>query len=436
MRVALTPPAPWSPPDPSREHAALEDLTVAFRAALARRHVARVREVIALYRRALVAWEDELADGVLSSWGDDDAEIPKTTLDVLRESLTTRKWHEGRERGQRYRFDKVRTCGVRMMIAACGHCGEDRKPVPEGCGVRRVCKRCDTVGAVQRRARFGRARGRCFVDGHRYGLTRHKRKGGRYTEKMLTLTVPHVALETAGGLVREQARDEVHGRILALWLAWPRFLRKVNRHFRERYEDFVTYHRAFEWTPAVDGQGHPHFHVYLWSPWIDVALLRAWWAEALRAVGWPVKRDDEGADVVRIDLRMLRQFDLRAVRELMKGGRRSALTLSRVETIGRCSTPDGLKRFGGPGLDAFSYAEGWTLSEIEGFCSDAVRARLYCALESRRLTQASRGFYLDDAPPICTLCGASEFRVRFQAIEEGEHASDVPCTLHTRGPPS
>jgi len=342
------------------------------------------------------------------------------SLCTLHEAGTSVLWHGGRERGQRDRFDAVRACGTRSILATCGVCGTARRPAPELCGVRRVCERCDVQGAIRRRARFGRARGRSFIDGHRYGLARKLRKGGRFTEKMLTLTIPHASAEDASGEVARAARDTLHARVLALFLAWPRFLRRLNAHWRDRSESRVTYHRAFEWTPGrSDEHGHPHFHVYLWSPWVDAAALRSWWAEALRESGWPVEDDADGAPRVRIKLQILRSFNVAAACELVKGGRRSALTLSRIEFVEPAAGAEFRRgpRAGehvGPGIDAFKYAEGWTLGDVAE-CSDDVRARLYMALEGKRLTQAARSFFLEDARACCAECGASHFRIAFEA---------------------
>jgi hypothetical protein len=293
---------------------------------------------------------------------------------------------------------------------------------------------------MRRRSRFGRARARSFIAGHRYGLARWKRRGGRYTEKMHTLTIPHATLAQASGIVAEKARDDLHARVIALFEAWPRFLRKVNRHWQDRNAQHVTYHRAFEWTPGrTDEHGHPHFHIYMWSPWIDAAMLAAFWAEALREVGWPVGQDENGRPKVRTKLQMLRSFNVRAANELMKGGRRQALTLSRLEFVDPAAGAEfrrGHPRAGqivGPGIDAFKYAEGWTLGDVKD-CSDDVRARLYMALEGRRLTQASRAFFLEDPPAACACCGATYFRVRFESTAP---ASSVASTsVHSpRGPP-
>lgn len=448
--------------DPEAEHFSLERLTERFRVELARKHVARSREESARYGVRLAQWEalytlgevepeiEALAVDRMRRAGElggvvDVEALGRELVDELRGAITSRRWHDGREKGQRERFEKVRACGSRVMIARCSTCGGgtgqqgDLRVVPEGCGVRRVCQKCDAQGAAQRRARFGNARGRAYVEGDRYGLRRHYRKGGRYTEKMLTLTVPHfLHANTLPGKrnrkgeivpgVRELARDDLHARILAVWLAWPKFMRKVVDHLRERNEHHFSWHRAFEWTPGVDGIGHPHFHVYWFSPFVDQGLLRSWWGDALRAVGVPVKRFEDGRYNLRVDLRMLREFNAGAMRELLKGGRRQQIEMSRIEF-----DPE----YGRAADLSFKYAEGWTLGDIQHFCSPDVLARLYMALEGKRLTQASSGFFIDDGPAICACCGSSSWRVTFDTTPIEQLAARYSIARGaSRGPPS
>lgn len=409
------------PLDPDRSHAKLEELTRDFRNGLARKHLLRAREAIADYHRfadhiwTLPHLETEGFRGVI--------------VDGLRRATTTKIWHHNRHGGQKNRFGNVRNCGGILRKAWCATCGDKRAAVPNRCGVRRVCESCDVEGAAARRARFGSARGRTLLSGLRLGLTRRNRKGGRFSEKMLTLTLPHATLaDLTRGKVKDLARDDVHARIVALWLAMPLFMRRVRAYLKKREPALyrqIHHHRSFEWTPAVDGAGHPHFHIYMFAPFLDAKLLRVWWGEALFDVGWPMTFDDEGFPIVRIDLRMLKGFNANAVRELLKGGRRSALTLSQIER--------------GPGDDAFSYAEGWTLGDIKEFCSPEVQARLYCALEGRRLTQASSGFFLEDEKLHCACCGSSNWRCYFEPIDGDQ---PLPSYFHTfnqtaqeRGPP-
>lgn len=478
-------PEPRRVRNPAREMAGLEEKTETFRASKAWEHLGKIGEIAKREALALEEWTDVVSGESppmkcknatwrtgakpnpakirrCTSVNDDGqrcamlrghegahrisrARVPcACSLCVLHDSLTSRIWHEGRKEGQRFRFDRVRSCGSRMMVAGCGVCGTDRRAVPEGCGVRRVCPKCDTQGAVKRRSRFGRARGRAFLAGHRYGLARRNRRGGRYSEKMLTLTLPHKALADCRGIVKKLAvgfyENDLAARVIALFEAWPRFLRKLNRHWRMaigEHARHVVYHRAFEWTPGKsDEHGHPHYHVYLWSPFVDRLLVRAWWAEALHEVGYPVDKDDDGNPVLSTRIQMLRSNGVSEVRELMKGGNRQALTLSRVAFV---KPDEGVElrrgyRKGAPGVDAFSYAEGWTLGDVAE-CSDDVRARLYKVLEGRRMTQASRGFFLDDDPASCEFCGASGcFRVRFDATPIAGVAPSSPIR-HETGPP-
>ena len=469
--------------NPGRELAALEEKTEAFRRAKAWEHGGKLLEINKRARLALEEWTD-VARGESppapcknKAWRKGAAAPAKSaqrcgmiTDDhgtrqrcaklkghegehrislvrvpcacapcVLHDATTAREWHEGRKEGQRFRFDRVRSCGTRFLVAGCGVCGTDRHGIPEGCGVRRVCKRCDVAGAIKRRARFGRARGRAFVHGHRYGLARRNRRGGRYTEKMVTLTIPHAMLEDSFGLVKEVADgfcwNTISARVIALNLAWPRFLKKLNRHFRMvvgEHARHVVYHRSFEWTPGrSDEHGHPHFHIYLWSPFVDRLLIRAWWAESLRAVGWPVEDDEDGNPKLSTRIQLLRSNGVSEVRELIKGGRDSALKLSRLAFVDPADGANMRRGFRkgepvGAGIDAFKYAEGWTLGDVEE-CSDDVRAALYKVLEGRRLTQASRGFFLEDERAKCACCGcAGLFRVRFDAVPSNDVAPFVP----------
>jgi hypothetical protein len=420
------------PRDPAAEHAALEENTEHFRKRQASKHAKVLRERCASYRAHVRQLEEH------------EGAPPPPLVEALHEDVNAIKWRQGRMRGQLERFANVRGCGGRKMVAECRSCGHERAPISESCGVRRVCARCDTSGARKRRARFGRARGRVMIEAKRYGLFHRNRKGGRYSEKMLTLTVPHAQLSEASGHVASSERVEctLSARIEALFAAWAPFLRRVNDWMRRNDHRHFAFHRAFEWTPAKDGDGHPHFHVYLWSPWLPIDLLRAWWADCLREVGWPVEtyEDEHGneRDRISVDLRRLRSFSLDAVRELLKGDTRKALTLSRVEFV-RADDPgaSAFTRRSSPGMDAFRYAEGWTLASCENVSHD-VRARLYCALEGRRLTQAARGFFVADVPCECSRCHASYFRVMFVQPDAAQLAGVGGSSLATgeRGPPS
>jgi hypothetical protein len=414
VRIAVESRAP-------RDAAQVKKLTEAFRLQLARKHRAEARDARARYGEILDV------PGIIREAPDamGASVLPPKILKELRECVTRSKWHDGRANGQTKRFETLATCGARKIIPTCKTCLHDRKAMPESCGVHRLCARCSLRHAKRRRARFGRAKANAMLEARREGRLQRFRKGGRYGEKMLTLTVPHFLRDHAREDLREATRDTIDARIEALHAAWRVFAVQWRRHWKQAHEHRYVrvkdkgivsrcgplLHRAFEWTPGTDGTGHPHFHVWIFSPWLPADLVSAWWTSALRAVGVPIAKGERA----RCKLQSFEDWSPAALVELIKGGNRDALTLSRC-----------LKR--GP-VDAFVYAEGWSIADVEEFCSPEVRASLYMALEGRRLSQASSHFFLEDEPTLCECCGASEWRVRFEVVIE----TDV--TEGARGPP-
>lgn len=56
--------------------------------------------------------------------------------------------------------------------------------------------------------------------------------------------------------------------------------------------------RVLEWTPGADAKGHPHFYVWIFSPFINKALIDEWWADAIASAGYPT----DGITIV-VDIR-------------------------------------------------------------------------------------------------------------------------------------
>jgi hypothetical protein len=395
--------------------------------------------------------------------------------DQVARARSMAKWHTGRDNGQKYRFKRLDQCGARVMVATCGACNGERKAVEEGCGIARLCERCSLRKAKKRRARFGRARERVAVALNRLGCLRRRRVRNRlysprWTDKMLTLTLPHVLrcdvdperiarggkrkltplfqlAHDAWGLAPEEI-DTTMMRILAVRAAWSIFARKLRAYWKE-LDDAARkahaprvmmpwkddepapppMHRAFEWTPGDDQLGHPHYHLWLLCPWVDADELALMWTEAVRAAGIPCEQ------TVIIKLQRFRDFDRNAVGELIKAGDRSALEWQRLYARGRR---------GGP-ANAFEYADGWTIAdalrgaaaaddEDERRARTSVVASLYCALEGMRLTQASAGFFAADEPAHCERCKAQAcWHVRFEPAPPPEVSPTNPNL--ERGPP-
>lgn len=385
---------------------------------------------------------------------------------VLQRAESPMLWHKRRSTGQLERFGRVRACGSESFFVVCRGCNHTGEPHPLGCDVVRLCPQCSLVRAKKSRARFGFSRGRVLLDGLRAGLTTSRQRFGRFTEKLLTLTVPHFEWADCRGDVRKksEAWSSSSARVHALYLAWPRFLRSVKRYFSQRQKEGdrealsrLAYARYAEVTFGADGAGHPHFHVWLWSRFLPWEKLRVWWTKALEDVGVPFKARDELAVV---HVKQIRAFDVSVVRELMKGGRKSAMGLSRLST----------RDVGTGETTVADYASGWSCSDLlvgdlaarsAGLCLGAERSRsstlhlfgcapssqraeflpsscsgravcgarrlssvgrcaddrtadaigvvaaFYGALEGKRLDQASRGFFAEWQPAACPCCELS-----------------------------
>lgn len=449
----------------------LEAATREFRDHLARLHRKRWTAERARARAALEAW-DPLAEPDAYHIDERTGEVwegsrsTAKTVETIQDAISVATWHRQRDNGQKYRFRKLAACGSRVVIAQCRVCSTDGKPVPEGCGVARLCARCSLAAAKQRRARFGRARQRAAVELGRVGFTRTRRAqktrapGGVWSDKMVTLTVPHFLLShveadapllDVDGKAKARATDAVMARIYAVRTAWPLFARALRKWFKnggtlekkKRGAHWVArmpigvpladgtfapppMHRAFEWTPGKDGLGHPHFHVWMIAPFIPAETIAAMWRDALRAVGVPIERDA----YVRVQVKRFRDFDRNAVGELIKAGTRQALEWSRLYK------QKAIAAAGGP-RNAFEYADGWTIAEALETARPEVVASLYMALEGTRLTQATRGFFLDDEPATCTTCKAQGcWHVRFEQNPASQEGGTAASASHPeRAPP-
>lgn len=305
---------------------------------------------------------------------------------IQRRDQTSGRWHEQRARGQRERFEKVNACGARTIHLNCNCCGRSASH-KLGCGVIRLCPECSVRYAMRRRARFSLARAGVVLKANHEGHFRRNRRGGAFSEKMLTLTVPHV-----GDNIQWVAE-----RVRIAFDAWRIFSRRMQAYWRraakadpsmlihvggKNYKPGVWMHRAFEWTPGKDGFGHPHFHVWLLCPFIPKEILRKWWTAALREARCEFK----GSAVINI--MRFQTLSAAAAREVIKGGRKEALKLS-----GRYESDEG----------AMGYADGWDLTDTGG-ASVTVVAELYKALEGRRISQGARGFYVRPKESQCPDC--------------------------------
>lgn len=272
------------------------------------------------------------------------AEIRRERLQQQRpwdEIVGGARWHQRRAWGQIDRFAHVQDCGAKKYWLLCSECHGVQERTAS-CRVPLLCLTCRGTITRERRAEFHFARNRALDRAHGRDLFDFSRPGGRWTEKLLTLTSPHCPEH---GVVQ---------RIASLFAAWPLLRDSIKKHFAKTaapHEDLVTWFRTFEWEPGNDGQGHPHFHLWWLSPFIDHKLIRHWWRCALQTAGFSAP---SLAHVI-IDIREIRN------------GRGAALEV--IKYLTKDILPD------------------------RQLVRPEVFARVYEALDGRRLTQASARFF-------------------------------------------
>jgi hypothetical protein len=186
------------------------------------------------------------------------------------------KWYNDRARGHRERIERVEACCTEIVSVSCQSCGCCREMSP-GCRAWMLCVRCRGATAAELRARFLAARRAVVERAAQRGLFRPVQRGGAWGERFITLTIPHGA-------------SSVAGRIALAFAAWTVFLKLLNEHFQSIGVKSVEWLRVFEWTPGRDGLGHPHFHLWMFSQFIEQALVCDRWRRALARVGCVIDR--------------------------------------------------------------------------------------------------------------------------------------------------
>lgn len=396
------------------------------------------------------------------------------------------KWHAGRAKGQRLRCQTVGHCGEGTVRVECP-CG-DIVEAPIRCGTVRLCFSCMARRSHKNRRRWTRAYGAVRHQGQHAGRYSRSYPGGRWTDKHLVLTAPHFVILNDRGFVDEQ--QTAYERVRVVLAAWRYFSRQLQRWQREHGRASVYFYRCFEWTIGADGLGHPHLHVWIHGPWLpehdshcvrgryepcgkrapgkgaaqakagasrgtpgvcricELAHagrrrghaaadrrgadarrvhrgIRTWWTTALRKQGLEI-----GAASVNLTLRAVSFRTFEFVREVDKATGRRA-------TVPRIMSDSA-------GMQALrSYFEPWSIAAVDEQgrrATEAVLAGVYCALEGKRLTQASAGFMAlgdvgeHDKP--CACCGLSTPRkVDVRPWDQDAYGSDYDRGPEARGPP-
>jgi hypothetical protein len=201
-----------------------------------------------------------------------------------RGSLTSYHWHKSREKGQRERFDRVRQCGTLAIKQRCKPCVTQGPTVTLTCDQHRLCLFCRGRRVRKFRLRFDGARRDLLQQAWRLGLLKPTRlvngkplQGGRWSEKFITLTLPH--------------SGDVAADVQELLRAWRKFWRAVQDYMKKHVLcadkhllSMLRFTRVIEVTPGLDGQGHAHMHVWFFGPYLDQARIAHLWGSAMSKV--------------------------------------------------------------------------------------------------------------------------------------------------------
>ena len=190
-------------------------------------------------------------------------------------------WHFARAASLAQRWERIAQCGSLALMAAGP--GGRVVPIENRCGDWRACHRCRDRRRwqLQRDGEIVAASARRV---YARQIAKHYRgPEGRWSERMVTLTVPHSgSVATDAELYRA---------------AWPKWLRRLLRHLRERGVNavrgrgrvgLIPWRRACE--VATTREAHFHGHVWLLCPFVDQVLLHVWWGQALIESGLPLER--------------------------------------------------------------------------------------------------------------------------------------------------
>jgi len=227
----------------------------------------------------------------------------------------------------------------------------------------------------------------------RAGWTRrNQKKGDRWGERLVTFTLPH----DGGPVDRIKVLDATWGRFIRTFLDEERakLLGKNSgitladlppkpegfdaaRPFELELIDLLSYLRVIEWTPGNDGLGHPHFHVWMFSRYLDRDRIQGLWEEAY-------------AHVTKQPRRKLALVDIR------KAGGEVAEELVKYLTKDWEITPDGAKR-----------------AEPDVF------AQVYATLDGKRRRQTSSGFAMWAVEKLCACptCGHESERGHWGRVD-------------------
>lgn len=347
---------------------------------------------------------------------------------AYRSSLFRRAvWYERRARGQRHLLERVKSCRTDSFVLACQQCAA----VPDGteaegvdCEAWQYCVTCRGVRVHEARKRFDAAAAAMRATFKDELSARH----GKWSEKFLTLTIPHSGDARTDVATVHQAWKR-YSRVVRAWMG------RLDARARPRVSPSVRnvpvpYVRAQECTES-DG-GHSHAHAWWICPYLPAAVWRVEWGKSLAYTkhwqpknGFPVRPTSEVLEeaLAQCGGSSWREAQARsAIKRLSIGphGKRLAYLPWPVVDVRTAAAA---------GAELVKYLTK-DLGPSGEFVDPAAYAAVVEAMHGRRLLCASVAFWRRCPPTTCACCEMTFRRVRLARGVEVSGSEGGP-----RGPP-
>jgi hypothetical protein len=328
-------------------------------------------------------------------------------------------YHLVRAEGQMLRMANVADCGEREVLFSCGDCGHNLRKAVARCGHHRLCLVCRGQRARRYRLRIRIARQRMLDE-----VARVRRSRGRqidWQERFLTLTIPH-----SGNVVRD---------LKTLPRAWKLFRRWLWLFFADEHRldkellKLVAFVRVTEVTAGRSNEGHAHYHVYLYCPYVPHELARHLWGKALKQLGYTVPTRAVEAVIAEARTPFAAQ-QLRRAFVTRKGPKGRPLAETEWPVL------DLKQAYGNVETELVKYLVKDVVVEdgSAGLIAPALYARIYEGLEGLRTIATSRKFFQEQPKDcFCEHCGSSRLR-RVVAAPEASSPSVPPTPSDAAGP--
>lgn len=318
-------------------------------------------------------------------------------------------WYQARARGQRQRFDVVHACGDNEVVIRCEDCGHSGRRATAFCDQWRLCLGCRSRRGIEYRKRFRDGRVRALA--RLAHLMRRGAKGGEWTEKFLTLTLPH-----SGDVVRD---------LKVLPTAWRWFWKRLREHLEHDRGVCaanirkLAYVRVIEVTAGTRSDGHAHLHVYLICPYLHHEVVGMLWGRAIAREGYKTT-SKAISEVLGEEMPEWRRTQLCRFLVTRRGGRLLDSVPNPVDHIQTCYgdienelvkylVKDAVK---GPGGETH-------LVDVDFY------AKAYEGMEGLQTVRTSSGFWVKRQSKACRCekCGSEALSRR---IEKAKPADDGP----------